>query len=155
MVGAFCFIAERLKICYNNDMQFTKRNIIIMVITFAAVAVAVALFVWFFRRENAIVRDMARLEDIRAIQSGFERMIIQENSYEVAAEGCGEVGDVASACALENYLTDVSLRKDPGDFAYTVTKVPGKDNYEITFTLEHGNATLPAGKHTLTPNGIQ
>lgn len=136
-------------------MRFTKRNIIISSIAVVVAAAAAAVFVWFFRRENAIVRDMARLEDVRAIQSGFERMIIQENSYESAAEGCGDIGDVASACALENYLTDISLRKDPGDFAYTVTKVPGKDGYEITFTLEHGNQTLPAGKHTLTPNGIQ
>ena len=118
-------------------------------------AVLVALFVWFFRRENAIVRDMARLEDIRAIQSGFERMIIQENSYEAAAVGCGTVGDVASACALEKYLPDVAARKDPGNFLYTVSTVPTKDSYEITFTLEHGNATLPAGKHTVSDNGIQ
>src|SRR3990167_3929425 len=105
-------------------MSFTKKKIIMIIIAGVLAAVLVALFVWFFRRENAIVRDMARLEDIRAIQSGFDRMTIQENSYEAAAVGCGDVGDVASACALEDYLTDISLRKDPGDFAYSVTKVP-------------------------------
>jgi type II secretory pathway pseudopilin PulG len=105
--------------------------------------------------ERARTRDAKRIADMTRISAGFALLYGQKASYSDAAVGCPTVGAPAATCTLTNVVTGLDAVKDPGRFAYTVSRVPDKDDFTITFRLERAYGTLPAGQHTLSKSGIR
>ncbi|MBI3963653.1 MAG: hypothetical protein HY341_01515 [Candidatus Kerfeldbacteria bacterium] len=122
----------------------------IIIVVFAA-ATVIAL-----RLEHAKTRDTQRLSDMRVVQRAFERLWLETASFQgAAADGCSETGMAVSQCNLFAYEPAIAQLRDPGQYAYAVTQVPGSDTYEVSFTLEQSYGALASGRHTLTPRGIE
>ena len=135
-----------------NNKGFSLKELII----FTALLLGVVVFaVALLNGERARVRDARRMADMAQARYGFEILFNQKNSYADAALGCGEEGMLVSACALGEYLPNISQIKDPGKYAYKVTKVPDEENFEVTFYLEKGYDNLASGRHTLSAVGIR
>ena len=136
-------------------MNITKTKIIrISILVLGAIAVT-TLYLFLFQRGQKTARDMQRIADIKKIQSAFELLFQKRYTYADAATGCPEIGLLASECELGEFLPDIALLRDPGAFAYRVAKVPGENDYAISFTLEQGSRVLGRGEHLLTPHGIE
>lgn len=128
-------------------------RVMIVIIAFALVIGGCFLLI---NNEKAKTRDAKRLSDISRIQAAFEMLYNNTASYQPAADGgCNEVGSLASQCNLKQYIPGIAQFLDPGKYEYRVNVVPSPETYEITFTLEKTYQNLKAGKHTLSPAGIQ
>lgn len=107
-------------------------------------------------RERAKARDAQRVADMARLQVGFLLLYNRTASYAGAAQnGCATVNAPVRTCNLAQDLASIASFKDPRGGDYLVSKVPDDKSYEISFTLERGTSGLVAGKHILTPAGIQ
>ncbi len=105
--------------------------------------------------ERAKTRDAIRIADMTRVAAAFAVLHAQSASYSGAAEGCGAIGDPVTACSFAGDLTGLGTLQDPGKFKYTVSRVPDRDDFGITFHLERSYQSLAAGQHTLTKTGIR
>ena len=105
--------------------------------------------------ERARTRDAKRMADITRIASGFAILYAEKASYASAATGCSKVGADAATCTVVPPITTLDAVKDPGQFAYLVSRVPDKDDFGVTFHLEKSYGSLTAGLHTLSRSGIR
>lgn len=105
--------------------------------------------------ERARTRDAERIADMAKLASGFALLYAQDASYAAAGAGCSQVGAPAQNCTLTTQLGDVSAIHDPSRFQYTITRVPDRDDFGLSFQLERGYGQLRAGRHILTKAGIQ
>lgn len=105
--------------------------------------------------ERARTRDMKRMVDMTRLSAGFALLYAQKASYADAAAGCATIGSKANTCTLTDVMTSLDTISDPGRFAYTVAKVPYKDDFAISFRLERTYGTLKAGQHILSKAGIR
>lgn len=135
-----------------SNQGFSKVQLLINLGIIGLILVLAGLWVG---SEKAKTRDAKRITDMVQVQTAFELLYQDKNSYQSAASGCNQVGLLVSQCNLEDYLNNISDLKDPGKFNYQVTKVPNQDEYEITFRLEKSYYSLKAGNHILSQNGIQ
>lgn len=120
-----------------------------------AVSASLAVVGLLLSQERSRVRDARRMADMVRVQYAFETLYREQASYAEAAGGCSQVEALVATCTLNTYLPTIAALKDPGGFAYRVTKVPDAKDYEVTFQLERGYDGLLAGKHTVSKNGIQ
>lgn len=105
--------------------------------------------------ERARTRDMKRLADMTRISAGFALLYGQKATYADAAAGCPTVGSDATKCTLADVLSNLNSVKDPSRFAYTVARVPNRDDFGIAFRLERTYGPLKAGQHILSKTGIR
>lgn len=105
--------------------------------------------------ERARTRDMKRVADMTRLSTGFALLYGQKANYTNAAAGCPTVGSDATKCTLTDVLDSLSSIADPGRFAYTVARVPDRDDFAIKFRLERTYGTLKAGEHILSKAGIR
>ncbi len=124
-------------------------------ITGALFGLAILVSTLLLSNERARTRDALRIADMTRLASGFALLYAQQATYAPAAVGCGSVGSLASVCTLTAALGDISTLKDPGRFRYTVSQVPNRDNFAISFRLERRYGPWFAGPHFLTKAGIQ
>ncbi|MFC1687581.1 hypothetical protein ACFL0L_03305 [Patescibacteria group bacterium] len=136
----------------NSSKGFT---IIQLIIWAVVVSVVVGGFFYLLNSERSKTRDAKRMSDMTRVQAAFELLYSTTASYSAAAEGCYEEETLVSTCALSTQLPDISIIRDPGNFLYTVTKVPDDEGYEVTFELERSYGNLQAGVHTVTQSGIR
>ena len=137
---------------FKNQKGFNLVLVIVLVIVIGAIIGGGFLLL---NNERSKTRDAKRLSDITRIQAAFEFLYNDTASYELAAAtGCSEVGTLVSQCNLKQYMPTIVSLIDPGKYSYTVSVVPGRDTYTITFQLENSYNNFAAGRHTLTPNGI-
>lgn len=105
--------------------------------------------------ERARTRDAKRIADMTRLSAGFALLYGQKASYTDAAAGCPKVGSLASSCTLVSFISGLDTVKDPSAFTYSVTRVPDKDDYGISFHLERSYGALQSGVHTLSKAGIR
>ncbi len=105
--------------------------------------------------ERARTRDAIRIADMTRVASGFALLYSQQATYVPAASGCSQVGRLVSTCTLTTPIGTISDVRDPGRFAYSISRVPDRDDFGVRFTLERRYGTLSAGAHQLTKDGIQ
>jgi len=106
--------------------------------------------------ERAKARDAQRVADMARLQVAFLLLYNRTSSYAGAAEnGCNQVHAPARTCNLKEEFSSIATLRDPRGGDYLVTKVPDASGYEVSFSLEQGATGLAAGKHILTPAGIQ
>lgn len=105
--------------------------------------------------ERARTRDAVRIADMTRVAAAFAILHAQQASYASAAEGCSAVGDLVSACTLDTGVVGLGSLKDPSKYTYTVTRVPDRDDFAVSFHLERRYGSLAAGTHSLTKAGIQ
>ncbi|MFH0804815.1 MAG: hypothetical protein V1916_01310 [Patescibacteria group bacterium] len=125
-------------------------------ITIAVTAFVIGGGFLMLNSERAKTRDSKRLADMARVQAAFEFLFNDTASYALAAQnGCSQAGSPVSSCNLKQYFPTLGQLQDPGKLAYTVSKAPSEEGYEVTFTLEYAYGSLAAGRHTLSPDGIQ
>ena len=138
---------------FRNQQGVALLTILILVIAFGLLIGGGFMLL---NNEKAKARDAKRLSDITRIQAAFEFLYNDTASYEAAAQnGCSQPGMLVSQCNLSAYLPNIKQFRDPGKYKYIVSQVPTEESYEITFTLEKDYDSLRAGRHTLSPQGIQ
>lgn len=130
-------------------------SLIELIVLIGLFGLTILLGIFLLGNERARTRDAQRLADMNRVQAAFQILYFEKASYAAAAEGCPRVGDDVADCGLGRYLAGFSVLRDPGKYAYTISKVPDQDGYEVAFTLERSYGTLEAGSHTLTKNGIR
>jgi len=136
-----------------SQKGLTMVQLLIWVLVFGVIIGGAVILI---NQEKAKTRDAKRLSDITRLQAAFEFLFNDTNSYDGAAQnGCAKFGDPVSRCNLQKYLPGIANFRDPSGGNYVVTVVPKQDNYEIMFHLEKSHSDYEAGKHTLSPAGIQ
>ena len=105
--------------------------------------------------ERARTRDAKRIADMTRLSAGLALMYGQQATYADAAAGCPTVGSDATKCTLTEVMTGLESVKDPARFAYTISRVPDRDDFGIKFRLERSYGTLKAGDHVLTKAGVR
>ena len=137
---------------YHHQKGIALVKLLIVIVIFGAV---IGVMFLLLNNEKAKTRDAKRLSDISRLQAAFELLYNDTASYEQAAQsGCNQINVLVSQCNLTNYIPSINQFKDPSQHQYVVSKVPSEDGYEITFYLEKDYYGLKAGKHTLSPLGI-
>lgn len=127
------------------------------VVLIAGIVLLVVAGFWFaFTYQRSLQRDAVRLDVLRQAEVAFQKVFLLYGGYQaIAKDGCGLRGAALSSCNFSSISADVALFRDPGKYSMNITKVPSKDGYEVTFTLERQHGTLGKGAHTLTPQGIR
>lgn len=137
---------------YHHQKGIALVKLLIIIIIFGAV---IGIMFLLLNDEKAKTRDAKRLSDISRLQVAFEFLYNDTASYEQAAQnGCNQINILVSQCNLKNYIPSINQFKDPSQYQYVVSKVPSEDGYEVTFYLEKDYDGLKAGKHILSPLGI-
>jgi prepilin-type N-terminal cleavage/methylation domain-containing protein len=135
-----------------NNKGFTLVELLVVLSIFIVVTL---LYTLLLTNERARTRDARRMADMVRLETSFELLFNEKNSYAEAAVGCGEEGSPASNCSLTEYWPAIAQLEDPGSFEYLVTIVPEEKNYEVSFRLERDYDRLAAGRHTVSPEGIK
>lgn len=126
-----------------------------LLIVIALVCVVIGGGFLLLNNEKAKTRDAKRVSDMTRVQAAFELLFSSTASYAGAADnGCSQVGSLVSQCNLTTFIPAISQLKDPGKFSYKISQVPTDENYVVTFYLEKQYGAFKAGKHTVSPAGI-
>lgn len=131
---------------------FTLTETLIIGALFGAVIIAGTLLL---SVERARTRDAKRITDMVRLAAGFSLLYSQKASYADAASGCSTVGANPAACSLGDVVSGLGQLHDPGRFAYTVSRVPDRDDFGVAFRLERSYGSLAAGPHVLSKTGIR
>lgn len=124
-------------------------------ITGALFGLAIVVSTLLLSTERARTRDAIRLADMTRVASGFALLFSQQASYAPAAAGCGQIGSAVSSCSITTPLGSVADLRDPSRGAYTIARVPDRDDFGVSFQLERRYGNFAAGQHVLTKAGIQ
>lgn len=139
-------------------MEYYRYNYFkIRLLVYAFVVLALSgVAIWRIQVEQGRTRDVQRVADALRIQAAFEKLYLHDRSYAAAAEkGCEVVGQSVRRCRLRDYEEQIAELTDPGDFDYVVSRVPDRENFGVTFTLEHAHKSLAKGEHTISAEGIK
>jgi len=131
---------------------FLRRHLVAILILLGGAVVLTAVFILLQGHTDRVSRDFQRLSDMHVIRSSFERLYQDNGSYEVG--NCDD-GALIHQCLLSDYDSNNVIRRDPGEFSYTIVTSPTVNTYGVSFTLEGSYRDLDAGEHLLTENGIQ
>lgn len=131
---------------------FTLTETLIVGALFGAIVIASTLLL---SAERARTRDAKRVADMVRLAAGFSLLYSQKASFADAAVGCSAVNTNPNTCSLGDVVNGLGDIHDPGRFTYTVSRVPDKDDFGITFQLERKYGGLNAGKHVLSKSGIR
>lgn len=138
-----------------SDRYLGKSYLTIIVVIALVVALGVGIQV-LVARDQAVARDVERLQDMRQLESSFAKLYLATGSYMSAAEnGCGTVGESVARCNFSRIQWSSEMMRDPGRYTYKIVTVPTATSYGIVFTLERSHDRLAKGSHTLTPEGIR
>ncbi|MFA4871803.1 MAG: hypothetical protein WC610_01965 [Patescibacteria group bacterium] len=115
---------------------------------------AVGIFAWWVNYNWTRGRDYRRLADLKILQSALVDYYGRFNTYKIPDCQAGSLvnlclGKNSRAIGLDNIIDPIS--KSP--FQYQVVEL-ADDNFFVSFYFETSMLGLPAGKHTLTKNGI-
>ncbi len=124
-------------------------------ITGALFGIVILVSTLLLSNERARTRDARRVADMTRAASGFALLFASEASYAPAAVGCPTVGSQLNTCTLTSVLGPLATLHDPGKFSYTISMVPTRENFGVSFHLEHRYENWAAGVHVLTKAGIQ
>lgn len=140
-----------------NFVAITGASVLELVIVVALVFLIVTTFQIVLSQHNERLRDLERLVIIRQAETSFARLFLTTGGYQSAAEGggCKETGSLLEQCNFSLLERSAAMFKDPGDKKFEITVPPNTTMYEVTFSLELSHGSLPAGQHTLTPQGIR
>jgi len=141
-------------------IHFNQKGIsivaVLIIVIIAGVIIGGAFML--LNQERTKVRDAKRLADITRIQAAFEFLYNDTASYILASQGgCDQAGTIVSQCNLANYLPGIRSVIDPvskGSSKYVISSVPNEESFEVTFFLEKSYGNFKAGKHILSPDGI-
>ena len=95
-------------------------------------------------------RDAKRISDIRQISSALE--LYQNDKQQFPENATGLLPVYIGTLPIAPEPPDGSC--SPTDNRYSYSR-PAKDSYQLTFCLGQATGGYGAGKHTLTPKGIE
>lgn len=120
------------------------------------IVVLIVGFWYAFSYQRSLQRDAMRLDVIRQAEAAFQKVFLLYGGYQtIAKDGCSAHGVALSTCNFSSVSIDATSFRDPAKSSIHITKVPSKDGYEVTFTLERKRGLLAKGTHTLTQQGIR